>query len=162
MKVRADEHVSPEIVRVVRGIALKPSWDLTHVYEEGHGGYPDVTWITQFRRSGGNAILSADADFHKRPHQIMAICETGLIVIHMPPKWANSCRCLQAAHILYWWDKIEQTLLHAAPRQCWKVPWGFSEKAELQRIKVDYEQARKKTRKATRRTPPVSRTVTRI
>ena len=35
MKIRADEHVSPEIVRAVRDIALTPPFELSHVFDDG-------------------------------------------------------------------------------------------------------------------------------
>ncbi len=152
MKICADEHVSPEIVRVVREIALNPSWELSHVFDAGQGGADDVPWITQFARNGGKAILTADADFHKRPHQVMAVCNTGLIVVHLHPRWANSRRTMQTSHILFWWEAIEGTLKLAKPRQCWKVPFSFPEqKRELTQTGLDYEEARKKLKRQEQR-----------
>ena len=150
MKIRADEHVSPPIVRWIRELGLSPGWELTSVREAGHGGDHDVTWVTKFAHEGGTAILSADKDFLKRHQQIIAICDTGLRVVHMPPKWANSIRSMQAAHILFWWDKIEATLAKSRPRQFLSVPWGFSG-TELILQNVNYEEARKRLRKSQRR-----------
>ena len=151
MRIRADEHVSPEIVRIVRELALCPGWEFTHVVDAGGQGTGDVTWITEFARDGGDAIVSADKDFLKRHHQVLAVCQTGLRVIHLPARWANSPCRLQAAHVLLWWDRIEETLKTCERRQCWRVPWSFSERSELVRIKVDYERARKKVKRAGRR-----------
>jgi hypothetical protein len=97
------------------------------------------------------AILSADSDFHKRHQQIVAICDTGLRVVHLPPKWANSLRHLQASHVLLWWPRIEATLKQSNPRQCWRVPWAFSEAGGLTLVKVDYEDSRRRVKKAQRR-----------
>ena len=150
MRIRADEHVSPPIVRWIRELGLSAGWQLTSVREEGHDGDPDITWVTKFARDGGEAILSADKDFLKRPQQIVAICDTGLRVIHMPPRWANSIRSIQAAHILFWWHKIEATLVSSKPRQFWRVPWGFAD-SPLTLQKVDYEDPRRRLKKAQRR-----------
>lgn len=145
MKIRADEHISPEIVRIVCELALSPGWELTQVITQGDGGMKDVPWITKFAGEGGKVILSGDTDFINRPHQVMAVLDTGLIVVHMHNKYCNARGRLQAAHMLWWWDKIEATLQAAQPRQCWRVPWGFPESGgELSRLSVDYEKARKK------------------
>lgn len=152
MKIRADEHVSPEIVRALRDIALTPPFELSHVYDVGHGGVGDVSWVTKFAEDGGRVILSADGDFLNRPHQVMAIWDKQLVLIHLPPKWQNAKRHEQAAHILLWWGRIEKVLSTAAPRQCWRVPYEFLREAELTRLSVDYGKAQKKVRKAERRT----------
>lgn len=149
MRIRADEHVSPEIVRAVKTLA-HPSFELDSIYDAGHRGDNDVPWITKFARDGGKIILSADADFHKKPHQIAAVGDLGLIVIHLPSRWANAKCRLQAAHILYWWDCIEQTLRSSKPRDFWRVPWGFPENLSLSPLKVNYDAARRKVRKANR------------
>jgi PIN like domain len=152
VKIRADEHVSPEIVRAIRDIALTPPFKLSHVYDEGHGGFGDVSWVTKFAEAGGQVILSADGDFLNRPHQVMAIWDKGLVLIHLPTKWQNAKRHEQAAHILLWWGRIESVLRTATPRQCWRVPYEFSREAALTRLSVDYGRAQKKVRKAERRT----------
>ena len=110
MKIRADEHVSKEIGRAVRELALSPGFELTHVIEIGDRGSDDVHWITRFALDGGDAIISADTDFCKRPHQVMAVNNTGLRLIHLPSRWANARGDLQAAHILLWWRRIEAKL----------------------------------------------------
>ena len=150
MRICADEHVSPEIVRLVHEIALSPGWELSHVFDGGWGGTDDVVWITRFARNGGQALLTADKDFIKRHHQVLAVCDTGLRVVHMPKKWANERRRMQAAHILFWWNQIEAALSNSAPRQCYKVPWSFTD-SSLGPIKLDFENARRKIKKAERR-----------
>jgi PIN like domain len=139
-------------VRWIRELRLSPGWELTSVREEGHGGDHDVTWVTKFAREGGHAILSADKDFLKRHQQIVAICDAGLRVVHMPPKWANSIRSIQAAYMLFWWNKIEARLADSKARQFWKVPWGFAD-SPLILQKVDYEESRKRLKKTQRRCP---------
>jgi hypothetical protein len=151
VKIRADEHVSLEIVRAVRDIALTPPFELSHVFDDGHGGLGDVSWVTKFADAGGRAILSADGDFLNRPHQVMAIWNKQLVLIHLPGKWQNAKRHEQAAHILLWWGRFEKTLGTASARQCWRVPYEFSREADLVRISVDYGKAQKKVRKAERR-----------
>ncbi len=151
MKIRADENVSPKIVAMVRQLAMSASFDLSSVFESGHRGTEDQYWATAFAHDGGDAILSADKDFFKKPHQVVAIDDTGLRVIYLPPKWANASGFLQASHILMWWPRIEAKLKEAKPREVWVVKWNISQEGELERKRVDYGKVRKKLRKAERR-----------
>lgn len=141
MKIRANEHISEEIVRAVREIALSPGWNLSHVIEVGDRGSEDEHWITKFANEGGHAVLSGDTDFFKRHHLVLAVNRTGIRVIHMPSKWSNA-RCeLQAAHILLWWRRIEKMVSDMSARECYRPPWNISEDGELNRVKVDYQAA---------------------
>jgi PIN like domain len=154
VKLRADEHVSIEIVRAVRGIALSVGWELSHVVEAGDRGATDEHWATKFARAGGEAILTGDTDFFRRPHLVAAINRAGLRVIHMPPKWANA-RCeLQAAHILLWWRRIEKQLEAMSPRECYRPPWNINETGELLKVKVDYHEANKRVKRDQKRPSP--------
>lgn len=73
MKICADEHVSPNIVKAIREIAISPGWEISSIHEEGKLGASDTYWITDFAKNGGDAILTADKDFLKREPQINAI-----------------------------------------------------------------------------------------
>jgi hypothetical protein len=153
LKIRADEHVSPEIVRAVREMALSAGWEITSVIEMGDRGLQDDHWITRFAREGGSAILSADTDFFKLPSQVIAVAKTGMKIIHFPPKWANAGCHLQAAHTLLWWRRIEEALTTMKPRECYRPPWNINESGELNRVQVDYARAYKKQRKADPKDP---------
>ena len=151
MKIRADEHVAQAIVEAVRGIALSDSWELTSVKEVGDKGLGDVHWITKFANDGGHAILSADKDFLKTPPQVMAVFQTGLKVIYLPPQWQNAEGRLQAAHILLWWRRIEQAVTTMKQRECYKPPWNLTEHGNMQKVEIDFHGANRKFKKAARR-----------
>jgi PIN like domain len=151
MKVRGDEHVSLEIVRAIREMALSPGWQIDSVYDSGDRGATDEHWITKFAREGGNAILTADTDFFKAPAQVVAVEQTGMKIIHFPSKWANAGCHLQAAHALLWWRRIEAKIASMRPRECYPPPWNINESGELMRVQIDYAEALKKQRKAARR-----------
>ncbi|HLJ62764.1 MAG TPA: hypothetical protein VKT70_01570 [Stellaceae bacterium] len=140
MKIRADENVSPRIVHAVRSLVLQPGWELTHVREFHSARTADETWMPRFSQEGGNAILSADRRILTRPHQLAAIAQGGLIGIFLSPQWAESRRNEQAAQILHWWPRIEETLLNSKPRDCWKVPHGYGN-GDLEKISINYAAA---------------------
>jgi hypothetical protein len=133
-------------------MALSPGWELTSVYDTGDRGAEDEHWITRFAREGGHAILTADTDFLRVPAQVQAVFETGIRVIHLPSKWANSKSYMQASHILQWWPRIEKQVAMMKPRECFQPPWNLQETGELKRVQIDYAKAQKKLKKAARRT----------
>jgi predicted nuclease of predicted toxin-antitoxin system len=151
VKIRADEHVSIEIVQAVRNIALSPGWDLSHVIEVGDRSAQDEHWATKFAREDGDAILSGDTDFFKRHQLVVAISRTGLKIIHMPAKWSNARGDQQAAHILSWWRRIETKIQLMSPRECFRVPWDISEAGELTKVRVDYQNAERRMKRQRQR-----------
>ena len=151
MRIRADEHVSMEIVRAVREMALSPTWELTQVIEVGDRGSTDEHWVTKFAREGGHAVLSGDTDFFKRHQLVLAVNRTGMRIIHMPSRWSNA-RCeLQAAHILLWWQRIEKTIGSMAQRECYRPPWNLSEDGALTKISINFQDSDRHAKRAAAR-----------
>jgi len=149
LKIRADEHVSPKIVAAIREIGLKGGdWEVSSVIEVGASGSEDAHWITAFSQHGGDAILTADADFVKRPPQVKAVFDTGLKVIHLPGKWGNSSGDIQAAFMLMWWSRIEKCLETMKPRECFQPPWNIRMDGDLRKVKLDFHRAEKRLKKS--------------
>ena len=154
MRIRADEHISVKIVRSINEICGQGQFgefDLSSVYDEDHQGSSDEYWVTEFAKKGGNAILTADTDFFRKPNQIVAIHQTRLTVFHLPQRWANAQAHLQAAHILMWWPRIVATLRDGKQSEVWTVPWNIRESGELKQRKIDYQEAYTKLRRSRRR-----------
>ena len=84
MRIRADEHIAPAIVKAIEKLAISSGFEITSVLRTGFKGASDVHWITAFAEDGGDAILTADTDFFKQPPQIQAVERTGVRVIHLP------------------------------------------------------------------------------
>lgn len=160
MKIRADEHVSREIVRAIREMALSPDWELTHVIDAGDRGSQDEHWATKFAKEGGHAILSGDTDFFKHHQLVAAIGRTGLRVIHLPAKWSNAKCDFQAAHVLLWWRRIEKTIGSMSPRECYRPPWNLSEEGELKRVHIDFQNSERYMKRAAKRAAQRSGNVT--
>lgn len=152
MKIRADEHIAPGIVTSVRDMGLTDStWEFSSVRLAGQSGQSDQHWITEFANLGGEAILSADTDFFRKPPQIQAVFNTGIRVIHLPPKWGQSSGDLQAAFILLWWRRIEKTLTAMNARECYRPPWNIKTDGELKRVPIDFQNAQKKLKRSKKR-----------
>ena len=131
-------------------MVLSAGWELTSVYESNDRGKDDVSWIRRFADEGGHAILSADTDFIKTAPQVVAIFDTGLKIIHLPSKWGNAKAHLQAAHLLQWWNRIENMISNMKPSECYRPEWNIRESGELKRVKIDFQKAQKKEKRAAR------------
>lgn len=121
-----DEHLSPRIIRAVCEIALRKGWTFDKVVGSELCNREDEDWIEAFAKAGGNAILSADRAMLRRPTLTQKISDLGIVGIYLPAEWAEAKRQYQAAHILYWWPKIELTIETSAPGSAWIVPKGFN------------------------------------
>ena len=151
MRVRADEHIAKAIVVAIRDIALDRVWEISSVHDVGHVGDDDVHWITKFADDGGDAILSADRDFFTLEPQVNAVFDTGLKLIHLPPKWGQARGYLQAAHILQWWRRIEARIEQMEPRECYRPPWNIKETGELLKVSLDFAKAQKRRKRMRKR-----------
>jgi hypothetical protein len=141
MKIRADEHVSPKIIRAVQSLILSKGWDLSHVRDHNAPRTADETWVPRFKIEGGEGILSADRKMLARPHQLAAIRDAGLVGVFLSPQWAEAKRHAQAANLLWWWPRIEAAFKTSQPGQCWRVPYEFGEGAKLVDITPNYAKA---------------------
>jgi PIN like domain len=151
LKIRFDEHVSEKIVKSLRDLTRKPDLYISSVTSAAQKGSSDIHWMTSFTHDGGNAIITADDDFIKKSHLIVAIQETGLKVIHLPRQWANSTFTMQAAFLLLWWDRIYETLNSCNNRELHKIPWTFGPKAAMNKKILPFQKANNKVKKANRR-----------
>ena len=131
MIIIGDEHLSPKIVRAVREIALRRGWRFDNVNGSDLCSLEDEDWIESFAKSGGNVIVSADRAMLKRPTLIKKIADLSVIGIYLPAEWANARRQYQAAHILYWWPRIEAIIETSKSGTAWIVPKGFASTSDL-------------------------------
>ncbi|MGE0719334.1 MAG: hypothetical protein AB7P02_28080 [Alphaproteobacteria bacterium] len=136
MKIRADEHVSPKIVAAIRSLVLSADWDLSHVRDHNAPRTADETWVPRFIAEGGRGILTADRKMMARPHELAAIVDGGLVAVFLPAQWAEARGHQQAAHILWWWPRIEAAFRNSQPRQCWRVPFSFGSDDPLEEMVV--------------------------
>lgn len=115
MKLRADEHVSPKIVRALKEVVLSPGWELTHVRDAHGARTADETWVPRFAIEGGKAIITADANMLKRPHQLLAIQQSNVVGLILPHARAIAKRHVQASSLIYFWPEIEACFRDRVP-----------------------------------------------
>lgn len=150
MIICADENVSPVLSDLIREALLRKGDRLDTVDDIKARGKPDEIWVRTFAAEGGGAILGGDAAMTTKPHEIIAIMETGLRLVIMPAQWSRARRHVQIAFLFFWWPVIEEHLARSKPRDCVQLPWGFDPREGLKRIPLDEHRARQRAKKAER------------
>jgi hypothetical protein len=141
--------ISPKIVSTVSGTILSSSWTFDSVFKANLRNRADEDWISTFARTGGNAIISGDRAMLKRPELLKQISSTGLIALYLPAKWSSSTRDYQLAYFIYWWKKMEATIIDSAPGAAWIIPSGM--KNGIPRQYVDKRKAKRAAQEARRK-----------
>ena len=148
MRICADENVAPKLTDLIRQQLLSPGFTLDTVDDHAARGVDDEIWVRKFAKAGGDAIVGGDFALTKKPHEIVAINETGLRLIVLDERWPRQKKHVQISYLFYWWPHIEAALTTAGPGQCFKVPWGWGDPTgAIKRIKIDLQKAYKANKK---------------
>lgn len=152
MKICADENVAPKLTGLIKEVLLSSDMTIDTVDEYSARGVEDQIWVRQFAAAGGEAIVGGDFALTQRPHEIVAIRETGLRLIVLDQKWPRQKRNIQISYLFYWWPHIEEVLRKSRPGECYAVPWGWgTPEGAIKPIKVDIDKAYKQMRKNSNR-----------
>ena len=152
MRICADENVAPLLSALIRDALLGRHNTLETVDDHQAKGVDDDIWVRKFGKAGGEAIVGADAKMLTRPHEVVAIVESGLRLVVLPPQWVNAKIHVQISFLFYWWPHIEAALAASKPGQCFKVLWSWGETTNaIKPYTVDAQAAYKKVKKADRR-----------
>ena len=152
MRICADENVAPLLSALIRDALLGRHNVLETVDDHQAKGVEDDIWVRKFGRAGGEAIVGADAKMLTRPHEVVAIVESGLRLVVLPAPWVNAKINVQISFLFYWWPHIEAVLATSRKGQCFKVPWGWGDATDaIKPFTVDAQAAYKKVKRAERR-----------
>lgn len=149
MKICADENVAPALSKLIKEQLLSREHSLETVDDHQARGVDDKIWVRKFADAGGEAIVGADFQMNKKPHEIVAINETGLRLVVLDEKWPRQKKNVQISYLFYWWPEIERTLATAGKGQCFKVPWGWPNDTanQIKPIRIDLQKAYKQVKK---------------
>lgn len=86
----------------------------------------DEHWAAIFRKFGGRVIVTGDKNIAKRPHQLEAFREIGLIGFVFDKRWAGADLAHKCASLVHWWHRIGPIAVDASPGDFWWVPMGLS------------------------------------
>lgn len=148
MRICADENVALALSDLIRRHLLSKEHTLETVDDHAARGIDDQIWVRRFAKAGGEAIVGGDMMLTKRPHEIVAINETGLRLAVLDERWARQKKHIQISYLFYWWPHIEDALAQAGPGKCIKVPWGWGDPTgAIKPIAVDLQKAYKQIKR---------------
>lgn len=108
----------------------------------------DVIWVKKFADADGFAVLGADGAMTTRPHEVVAINETGLKLVLLDQRWARAKKHMQIAHLFFWWPRIEAVLQSDVKQKCFRVPWSWSDAEDaIKPFSLDLQRAYKQLKK---------------
>lgn len=125
--------------RLAAGITIVRSQDYTpRESDPDFSPKDDSPWVRRFALDGGRVIVSGDSRMMKKPHERLALLETGLTTIFFPPRWVGWKFCQKSALLMYWWPVILETVKNPTPG-FFRVPlsWPDDGIGELQRLSTE-------------------------
>jgi hypothetical protein len=183
LRVAFDEHVPTTLARafisfakekMIRRISKGINWEKAADYapkrtDRDYRRKSDVPWLDRFAAVGGHGIVSGDAKMRSRPHEKLALCDHGFVVVFFEEKWSDWSSLRRSALMLHWWEEVATKLSTAEPGTFWIVPSEWPPKggelrnaslglAKLLRDRPDKTKRRKRSARprkqpAARRTP---------
>jgi len=93
--------------------------------------------VPRFAAEGGKAIVTADANMLKRPHQLLAVRASNIVGLILPHTWAIAKRHIQASTLIYHWPEIEAAFSSAQPGDFWRLPVTLH-KGSLEKLAINY------------------------
>jgi hypothetical protein len=127
IKVAIDVSIPPRVVRLLQTGFGDQGFEFVYLPQFAAGNSPDEFWAVAFKRFGGQIVLSGDKNIAKKPHQVIAFKENGLICFFCDRRWAAADLTFKAAHLVYWWPRIQARISESKPRDCWWVPMAIKD-----------------------------------
>jgi hypothetical protein len=85
----------------------------------------DEFWAVAFKRFGGQIVISGDKNIAKRPHQIAAFKQNGLISFFMLHGWSCMDLTFKVGHTVAWWPRIQNQLHECHAGDAFWVPMAL-------------------------------------
>jgi hypothetical protein len=94
----------------------------------------DGPWLKRYKADGGKVIISGDVSMPDKPHELLAIQESGLVAFFFPAQWNNWKFARKAALLLVWLDRIIAQAKLAKAGTLYRIPNDWRPGAALKAI----------------------------
>jgi hypothetical protein len=122
VRVAIDACIPERLVRMLNSGFGDTGYEFVWEPEFAPANADDEFWAVAFKRFGGAIVIFGDKNIAKRPHQIAAFRDSGLISFFMLHGWSNMDLTFKAAHTISWWPKIQAHLAQCQPGDSFWVP----------------------------------------
>ena len=122
MKLALDENLPPPLAHAVDAL-LRPEGGAAISIQERFGhGIADPDWIEALHGEGGWAVLTADRKLRTRPHERLALEQSGLIVFILAPGWNQEGYWRKAAGVIRWLPSMIEAVAVFQPPALLSLP----------------------------------------
>jgi hypothetical protein len=122
VKVALDENLPPALAHALCALLLPEGGEAISIPERFGRGIHDVDWMGRLREEGGWGFITTDRRLRTRPHERLALRQSGLVGFVLAKGWNQERYWPKAAGIIRWWPVMAETLATASPPALFEVP----------------------------------------
>jgi hypothetical protein len=130
VKIAFDENIPAAMTRIF--VALSQTSEVLTAEIVSVSDYRPITergdenWLRRFAADGGQIIISGDTRMRARPHELLALSQSGLISYFFERKWSGRNFFTKAAMLMHWWPEVRKQMDTAEKGSCWEIPFPWT------------------------------------
>ncbi len=124
VKILFDNNISPNVVKALSAVLPAQQCYIEHLRSKFAEDTPDQVWLSALGVEGGWAVLTRDNQMSRKPHEVRAWLDNGLVIFFLHSSWQNLDVPTQTGRLLIYWPRIAAAFHNATP------PAGFRAKPD--------------------------------
>jgi hypothetical protein len=122
VKLSLDENLPPALAQAAHALLRPQGGEAISIPERFGRSFADVDWISELHQEGGWAVLTTDRKLRTRPHERLALEQSGLLVFIMAPGWNQEGFWRKAAGVIRWLPGMIDAMERYPPPALLSVP----------------------------------------
>lgn len=122
MRLALDENLPPSLAHAIHALLLPEGGEAISIPERLGRGIADPDWIAALHAEGNWAVLTTDRKLRTRPHERMALEQSGLVVFVLAPGWNQEEYWPKAAGGIRWLPMMMEAMTAWRPPVLLSVP----------------------------------------
>lgn len=125
MKLAVDENLPPALAHAIDALLAAEGGKAVSIPERFGPGVADLDWITTLRDERGWAVLTADRRLPTRPHERLALMQSGLLFFVLAPGWNQEPYWPKAAGVIRWLPSMLDAYRAVLPPALLDIPYRW-------------------------------------
>lgn len=140
VRVGLDFNCAPRLANALDALYGHRGFEFVHMERLVRGRTADEIWADAFKKFGGRAVISGDANIAFRPHQAVAFIDNGFTSFFPEHDWCHLKAHRRSAVLVAAWPAIETKIAEGAPGTCWRIPCRVQNDGELRLAEIALRQ----------------------
>ena len=128
MKLALDENLPPSLAHAIDALLVPEGGQAISIPERFGAGIADVEWIAALRQEGGWGVLTADRRLRTRPHERLALMQSGLVFFVLAKGWNQEPYWPKAAGVIRWLPSMIEAFRTVRPPALLAIPYQWTPK----------------------------------